>query len=414
MKSLLKESVILRLARNPLKISLFLFVVTWWCAACSEDTIGQYPIDSTPPQPVSNPKVTNFAGGATITYDLPDETDLLYVYARYTLPNGLLQDIKTSVFSNSLTVKGFAKSQKFNLQLIAVDQSQNESTPVEVEIEPEDAIIYDVIRSINYERAFGGFKVTWENAVRDEITVNFLRFDEATDKFVPIEVFYSSEKKASRAVRGQEAVMSTFAVYARDMYYNYSDTLTFELEPLYEKLLDKNNFKDMPKLPAFPLHAWSYPNLTVLWDDVLIGNTSQTVYYIMPTDGIDAYFTMDMGVTANLSRFRMWGRADYFFRLHNPYDFYLMGTNDVAVANNAASADAQWIHLIDCISYRPSGLDSSVEATPDDYAFAAAGEEFEFDDAPAVRYIRFKVRKTWGGSNGLHLAEIRFWGAPIE
>lgn len=389
-------------------------LVLFLLQACSEDKIGQYPVDSTPPQPVSNPQVTNFPGGATISYDLPDETDLLYVRTKFTLPNGTPQDIKTSVFANTITVKGFAHSQKCKMILTAVDRSQNESVSVEIEIEPQDAIIFDVIKHMEHEVVRGGFKATWKNSIREEITVSFLKKD-ATGKFVSVETFYTSEEIANRTIRGQDAVMTTFGVFAKDTYGNYTDTLTFGLTPLFEVQIDNKNFLAMPKLPSFTLNNWGNSNLKILWDDVLVaGDKSGAVYYINASD-INAYVTLDMGVKAKLSRFRMWGRSDYYFRLHNPRDFYLMGTNDMAVAQNAASTDDQWIRLVDCQSHRPSGLDSSQPATAEDYAYAAAGEEFEFsEDAPPVRYIRFRVRQCWGGSNGMHLAELRFWGEPVN
>ncbi|GHV64823.1 hypothetical protein FACS1894199_03990 [Bacteroidia bacterium] len=385
-------------------------------SACSEDPIGQYSIDGTPPQPISNPRVSNFSGGATITYDLPDEIDLLYVRAQFTLPSGQKQDIKVSSFSNALTVKGFARSQEYKLQLVTVDRSQNESTPVEVTIHPDDAFIFDLINSLEYEIARGGFKVKWENALQEEARVTFLKKNQA-GVYELIETFYTSEKNAQRAIRGQEAVPTTFAVFARDTYNNYTDTLEFQLEPLYEQRIDNKNFIEMPKSPALDLFpGWGSTTLDVVWDDVLVaGAVAGEVYYIRPTEGINAYFTMDLGVKVKLSRFRMWGRSDYYFRLHNPYDFYLMGTNDLAVAQNPASTDADWGGpLINCISHRPSGLGSDEPATGEDLSYAQAGEEFEFTgDEPAVRYIRFRVRRTWGGSNGLHVAELRFWGELI-
>jgi hypothetical protein len=370
-------------------------------------------MDSTSPQPISNPQVTNFPGGATISYRLPDETDLLYVRTRFTLPNGEKQDIKTSAFSNVITVKGFAQSQEYKLELIAVDRSQNESIPLEVVIHPEDAVIYDVLRSMNYTVARGGFKVSWENEIQEEITVTFLKKNGT--KYELIDAIYTSEKNAQRAIRGLEATPTTFAVFAKDMYNNYTDTMEFQLEPLFEMQLDNKKFLAMPKLPAFVLHAWGNSNMSVLWDDVLVaGAVVGEVYYIQASD-INSYFTIDLGVKALLSRFKTWGRSDYYFRLHHPYDFYLMGTNDLSVAQNAASTDDQWIHLVDCISYRPSGLSSDEPATADDYAYAAAGEEFELaGEEPAVRYIRFRVRRSWGGSNALFLAEMRFWGEPVE
>ncbi|MDR2037545.1 MAG: DUF4959 domain-containing protein [Bacteroidales bacterium] len=399
-----------------MKTYIIFFIGLFLLAACSEDPIGQYPVDDTPPSPINKEsvQVSNFPGGSTISYELPDETDLLYVKTKFTLPNGEVQDIRASSFTNYITVKGFAKKQQYTLQLIAVDRSQNESEPVEVTIEPEDAIIFDIVRSINYEVARGGFKMTWENAIQDEVTVTILKKNE-TGNFELVDAIYSSEKNAKRAVRGQDAVMTTFGVFAKDTYNNYSDTLEFSLEPLFEMQLDNKNFVAMPKLASFVLHGWSNSSMSVMWDDVLVaGSSSGQVYYIQASD-INAYFTIDLGVTAQLSRFRMWGRNDYYFRLHNPRDFYIMGSNSLAVAQNAASADSEWIHLLDCESYRPSGLDSSQEATEEDYSYAAAGEEFEFpEDAPAVRYIRFRVRETWGGSNGLHVAELRFWGEPVN
>ncbi|MDR0714751.1 MAG: DUF4959 domain-containing protein [Bacteroidales bacterium] len=386
-------------------------------SACAEDPIGQYPVDSRPPQPITNYEVINFSGGSTITYELPDETDLLYVKTQFVLPNGEKQDIRASVFSNVITVKGFARSQEYILNLVTVDRSRNESEPLEVKIHPENAVIYDLIESIHPTVARGGFKVSWENEVRENVVVTFLKKNDE-GKFELIESFYTSEAQAQRAIRGQEDKPTTFAVFARDMYNNYTDTTEFTLTPLFETKLDKSKFMEMPRWPSFSLHSWGKSTLDVIWDGVEVaGAVAGQVYYIQAySDGVTtAYFTMDLGVKAQLSRFRMWGRSDYYFRLHNPYDFYLMGTNDQSVALNAASTDADWGGpMINCISYRPSGLDSSQEATADDLAYAQAGEEFEFTgDEPAVRYIRFRVRRAWGGSIGLHVAELSFWGEPI-
>jgi hypothetical protein len=384
--------------------------------SCEEEFSGQYAVDSIPPKPVGNPQVVNFPGGATITYTLPDETDLLYVGVKYTLPNGNVQDMKVSVFTNSLTVKGFSFSQEYRLQLFAVDRSGNASAPCEVVIHPEDAPIYTILKTLQCTETFGGFKVDWENPWGEDITITFLKKNEA-GAYELVDAIYSSEKEAHRAVRGQESKPATFAVYIKDLYNNHTDTTEFTITPWFEMQLNKSNFLEMPKLPAFQLHDWGLFTLNALWDDNLgIDDPMGVVYYIRATEGINAYFTMDLGVTARLSRFRFWGRGgDWYFRLHNPYDFYLMGTNDPAVAQNSASQDSDWTLLDNFISKRPSGKDSNQAVTvgDEDWLYATAGEEFELpNDAPAVRYIRFRVRKSWSGTNALHLAEIRFWGNP--
>jgi hypothetical protein len=404
---------------NPVRI-LVLTMIIMVLYSCKEDVVGQYSVDSTPPQPISNPQVKNFPGGATITYTLPDETDLLYVNAKYTLPNGENQDIKASVYTNSLTVKGFARSQEVKLQLVVVDRSQNESTPMEVTIHPEDAVIYTILENMHWEEFFGGFTVEWENPIGEDVAVTFMKKD-GTGQYTVIDVIYSSEKEAHRAIDDQDAEPTVFAVSVRDFYNNLTDTVEFELTPWLEVKLDPLKFVAMPKLPALVLHqGWpSQEFIKRLWDGVTGEPDAPGIsglYYINPGE-IDAYFTIDLGVKARLSKFRMWGRRDYYFRLHNPQDFFLMGTNDFNVANNSASTNEEWTLLMNCLSIRPSGKDSSqpCAAGDEDFLYAEEGELFLFpEDTPEVRYIRFRVRKTWGGTNGLHLTEMEFRGQPAE
>jgi hypothetical protein len=86
---------------------IVIFVLCQAFFSCEEDPRGQMSLHNTPPKPVSNPVVTNFPGGARIRYQLPDETDLLYVKAVFTLPNGSHQEVITSVFSNFMEIRGF-------------------------------------------------------------------------------------------------------------------------------------------------------------------------------------------------------------------------------------------------------------------------------------------------------------------
>ena len=43
-------------------------------------------------------------------------------------------------------------------------------------------------------------------------------------------------------VRGQDSIRSLFAIYIRDTYMNYTDTLFLELQPFFEEEIPKNNF----------------------------------------------------------------------------------------------------------------------------------------------------------------------------
>ena len=63
---------------------LFILLLGIVATACKDEMFtGQTPVDGVAPLQIKNPEVINVEGGALITYDLPDEEDLLYVEAKY-------------------------------------------------------------------------------------------------------------------------------------------------------------------------------------------------------------------------------------------------------------------------------------------------------------------------------------------
>jgi hypothetical protein len=398
---------------NP--ATLFTMLLLTLCMACSEQFTGQFPVDSTPPSPVmvAPDGVTNFPGGSTITYLLPDETDLLYVKAVYTLSSGSVQEAKASAFSNSLTVKGFGRGTATKVRLISVDRSRNESLPVEVDIHPQDSPIYDIFTSLDISESWGGFILKWNNPMKEDIVLSVLRKNE-DEAFENIETFYSSAENVLQSVRGLDSTRTDFGLCIRDVYNNFTDTLKLTLKPWFEIMLDRSKFIAIPKSAKFTVSQYGTSNLNILWDGVVTDISSAGIYYLN-TGAYQPYFAINLGIRAKLSRFRYWSRADYYFRLHSAKEIQIYGTNDPVIAGNPESEDAQWILLNPdvFVSVRPSGLSTSVPATDEDYAYALEGEEWEFPlDAPPVQYIRFKQLTSWTGTLALTCSEIRFWGDP--
>ncbi len=389
-----------------------LFLVTILLNNCKEETIGQYPIDSTPPKPVSKVVVENIPGGANLSYILPDEDDLLYVQAEYPLPNGDVGITKTSVFSNHMLIKGFGKSTKSIIKLISIDRSRNQSSPLNVEIEPLDSPIYGILDSMDITVSFGGFKLSWFNYLKEDIVVGVLKKNETTQQFEYIDNFYSSEALAINAVRGLDSTLSTFGIFVRDTYNNNTDTLIADLKPFYEQQIPKEGFIPLRLSSWYKLHSFG-GGMDKMWDGVT--NVSNNIYYIQNGNEIMPFFTFDMGVKAKLSRFKMWQRVDFLFALHNPKLFEWYGTNDASIAADSETLDWQnnpaWIKIMDGESKKPSGLPAGAALTSEDDVYGRAGEEFEFPlDAPAVRYLRFKEIQTWSGSSGCCIGELTFWG----
>ncbi len=382
--------------------------------SCTEEQIGQYPVDDIPPQEVLNPVVENFKGGASITYDLPGDKDLQYVKAVYSLPTGEVKEKLASSFINELTIEGFARAAKTNVNLISVDKSRNESDPVIIEIEPADSPIFDVYASLAVVASFGGIKITWENPEQKDIVVGVVIKNE-DGTYDQVESFYTSVSNGLGAVRGMEPVETEFGVYIRDVYDNYTDTLITVLSPWEESELDKDQWRGLPLCSEFSLSQWGKP-IECMWDGA---TTNSDFYYINRTSSTPIFFTMDLGVTTKLSRFKFWARNGYYFNLHHPKEFEVWGTNDPAIANangDACSWDG-WELLYTGISEKPSGPDvvSQSNLSSEDLALAMSGEEFEFPlEVPEVRYIRFRTLRTWTDSNSSFIAELTFWGQINE
>lgn len=402
----LRENYIFGFFKSILLLSM---VFSTLFTSCKEETIGQYPVDNTPPQRVSNPMITNIKGGAIIKYDLPYDDDLLYVKAVYKLPNGEEKETLASAFVNELTIKGFARSAKTKVLLITVDRSQNQSDPVEIEIEPLDSPIFDIYKSLSVIASFGGIKLSWQNPEKEDIVVGVLYKDE-DNSFTSIDNFYTSIDEGVGAVRGLESKESVFGVFIRDVHKNYTDTLFTTLIPWEESELDKQLWRGMPLCSSFTLSTWSDP-INKLWDGKTVVGLGD-IYYLNTTSS-RIFFTIDLGVATKLSRFKFWGRNEWYFNLHHPKEFEIWGTNDPVVATSDACSWDGWELLLSGVSEKPSGPGATAFAnlSTEDLALAHAGEEFEFPlEVPLVRYIRFRTLRTWTDSNSSFLGELTFWG----
>lgn len=395
---------------------LILILLPLFLAACQEDYIGQYPTDNVPPAAVKNVRVDNQPGKVLLHYDLPDVSDLLGVKARYISPTtGEAAESFSSAYVNSLILNGFGQSTKVRVTLVTVDTSYNESEPVTVEVEPLPSPIYEIVETMDVFESFGGLKLQWENAQQEGIALCVLtKNDEGV--FEEIETFYSSAPHPLYTVRGLEAKETEFGFYCKDYYGNRTETVYKTLTPLFEEKLDKSKFKqNYLNNTKFPFHSYGGKSMTRMWNNTY--NVANDLFYVQNTTSPlePVNFSFDLGVTAKLSRFRLWTRVDYIYALHHVRTFEVWGTTDPAVAGSGESWDG-WQHIMDCESIRPSGETEGGNPTAEEKQFVMDGEEweFEFSNLPVVRYLRFKILSTWGGSNFCFINEIDLWGDILD
>jgi hypothetical protein len=388
-----------------IKICFIVFMANVFWYACEEEPIGQLPTDSVPPSAVSGVQVTNVKGGAILTYTLPDDEDLLYVKAVYTR-NGEICENRSSLYKDSLKVEGFGDTQSHEVQVIAVDRSRNESTPVTATIQPLEPEVITIGKTLNMTTYFGGVNIYWENANRAEITVTVLQNDELLMEAVPYETFYSSMTQGEGVIRELDTIPYEFGVYVQDRWGNRSAVKSYTLTPLFETKFDPANFRDAT-LPGDGPHYGGGYGLSNIWDGIWGSDNSYSSQ--AGRGNVFTSITIDLGVTGKISRIRLHQRMGSYqtWGEGNPRNFEVWGC--VNPPDPSGNWD-NWTKFMECESIKPSGLPGTEYAT-EDVSRAQDGEDFYNANVDfAVRYLRLRVYRSWSGGDNIQIGEMEVFG----
>ncbi|HEX5553545.1 MAG TPA: DUF5000 domain-containing lipoprotein [Chitinophagaceae bacterium] len=366
------------------------------------------PTGRTPGQ-VTQIQVENLPGAAKLTYELPSDQDLLYVTAIFTLPSGESRSVKASAYRNYMLIQGFPLAKDYEVTLYTVNKSEKRSQPVSTTIHPSTPPLQDVFASLRVEPDFGGINITATNVSARGYVYSTLVKD-SHGHWQLFDRNYSTLDSLNYSVHGLDSMETEFGIFVTDQWNNTSDTLVKTLKPLYEEMLDKTQWKLAPLASDFSTPFYPYSNVEHLWDNNIHEQSSiYCYYYAHPVSAppLPSWFTIDLGRPYKLSRLRVYqyeGSGQYMYTDGNPRVYEIWG-NTLAVD----SWDS-WKLLRHCVSIKPSGLPAGVR-NGDDAAYAIKGEDFSFPlDAPAVRYIRFKLIDTWSHQPNLLLDEITLWG----
>jgi hypothetical protein len=387
-----------------MKNSIILLILVLLLNACEE--LEKVPLtkDTVAPSAVIDPIVENVPGGAIISYTLPDETDLLYVIAQYKLSNGQDAEARSSIFTNSVEIMGFGDTLVHKVTMYTVDRSENRSTPVEIEIQPMVPPVTEIQKSIQMTADFGGVLFTWQNPLN--VPVALIVFaEDSLGTMKPYETIYSGVTEGTYSLRGFKPIESQFAIVVRDKWNNISDTLTQKVTPLYEYKLDKTKFSNAQFIGDTDMNGWEGKFDYAFDDDI------NTYNHSLAGTGWPQYFTIDLGVTAKLSRINIVQRQGWTLYAHgNPRLFEVWGTNEIP--QDSTMNTGTWTLLKECVATRPTEQGGTAD---EDAQHGLDGDEFSFSfDDPAVRYVRILVNETWGNTGFIHFAEITFYGQAID
>jgi hypothetical protein len=360
------------------------------------------------PAKVYDIQTESLPGGAKISYTIPDDENLLYVKAVYTLADGTVKETKSSFYKNHLVLEGFFESKEYVANIYSVSRGEKVSEPTVVTFTPLRSPILMAFETLEVKASFGGISVSFDNPYEADLRFTVLTKD-ALGEIVPADSYYTKRKNGRFAVRGYEPEERWFGVCISDRWNNRTDTISNTYLPIFEQKFDKTKFKEMA-LPGDTKDGHISTTMNNLWDDIT-GRNGSDIFHTKPGTGLPQWFTFDMGVSALISRIKVHhrhgGEYDASYTGGDPKVYEIWGSN----SPDTDGGWENWTLLNTCYSVKPSGSADGV-VTQEDIQFAGVdGEEFEFPEGiPPVRYIRFKTLKVWGMLDHMYLAEITIYG----
>jgi hypothetical protein len=380
-------------------------------SACQTDT--HHPIENNPNAPgkVTIADIELIPGGAMISYILPKDPDLLYVMAKYT-ENGAQREFKASFYTNYLIVDGMSQEIEYSVDLYAVNRSGKSSEAENIKISPLTPPIVGVFESLKHKATFGGISISYENPSSAFMAVGVLTMNEEGELYEPY-TFYSSQPLPSFSVRGFKAEEREFWVYVKDKWGNTSDTVSYTVKPVGEKELDKSLFREMKlKNDADPT-SWG-GQMRFIWDGRAFGDNEGDwgLHTGNVATGKPVHITFDLGVTATLSRFKLWFIMDdkHMYNDVSPRKYEIWGrTYDINPTTDNGEFYPHWFKMGEIENVKPSGLPTG-SLTDDDRNVARNGDELVFEDfQPTTRYIRIVCLLNWNGNTNMCFSEVSFW-----
>lgn len=380
-------------------------ICLWAC-----DDIKESPIDhdETAPGMVSNVSITPLPGGAAFTYSLPDDPDLLCVEASYRLADGIEKKIRSSYHKPGLSVEGFADTAEYTVNLTCIDRSENRSQPLQVTFRPLTSPVVSAFETLSMRADFGGIQLNWENPGKAALAI-FISAPDSLGREQIIETYYSSSETGKYNVEGLDTISKPFTVRFRDKWNNYSERKTDTLTPLYEIMLDPNQFRNMG-IDYASETVGDIKDLNNLWDNNFEDHA-------MKRSDSPWYASWDLGVKAKISKIIIWQYGWPF----NNYGQYYYGDNmrKFRIYGTDTPNDPEsWTELLDDEIVKPSGLPLGLDSnrkymTDEDFDLAHnKGHKFLVPlEKPAIRYIRLESLEAWEGRLGTP-GEIQIFGDP--
>ncbi|ASB48551.1 DUF4959 domain-containing protein [Alkalitalea saponilacus] len=377
--------------------------------ACDEEERG------TAPGKVSVVEIIPTNGGAKIVCQLPNDPEVLFAKAYYTNTLGQELFAITSLYNDTLHIRGYNDTNEHTVQVVAVNSIGMQSEPTEVKITPLVSNIQIVKESIEITPDFGGVKISWINPAAD-IIYTWLTFkEEGAEESVPI-YLSSSRKNESLIVRGMDTTPKEFFVMVEDFYDNTTEKVSKGVyTPIFEEEIDKSLWTLVENM-SVDGNAWE-GQTTNLWDGEIdyLGSNGQGSYAMISRDrnggqlNFPLDIVIDMGQTdAILNRFTLWQRA-YWHNNAAEY-FYYQDENFKAFRLYTSDDRQNWTLIAEESLEDPRDSEGRV---PEEYIREAIdGHNFDLPSSVNLsRFLKLSITENFGSERYVNISEMTLYGS---
>ncbi|WP_233545598.1 DUF5000 domain-containing lipoprotein [Parabacteroides sp. AM08-6] len=389
---------------------LSLVLLSLFICSCSEKKLEPITDSLGKPGVVTDIEVTPVPGGAVVSYRIPNSEDILAVEGRYILADGKEHKVTSSFYENKVEILGYNDMVEHKAKLYVVNRAQEFSDPVEVSFTPLESSLSKTIKTVDIISDFGGAQFNWRNKDKAPFTVEFLAED-SLSQMQTLRIMTTEADSGRYSLRGFQPEARRFGMIIRDYYDNASDTIYpagGTLVPLFEEALNKKHMVVMKLGSDANFTNWEG------MDSYLIDDDHDTFGH-SPSNSLPAAFTVDLGCVAKPSRVVMFQRkySDSYYNWGNPKQFEVYTFKGTGAPSQDGNWD-EWEKVLDCEIVKPSGSPSGT-VTDEDFTAGVEGHEFSFElSQEPIRYIRFKILNTWGGSSFTHPADVDFYGEVVQ
>lgn len=392
------------------------------------------------PNPVSNPSFLPSPGGVKVIYEPPSDADFLYAEAHYTNNEGLPAKARSSVYSDTLTITGFANQDPEQIEIFSVNRAGKMSSPVPLTAIPGKPPHLVAAESMEITPYIGSIKYKWINPSASNIVVDIIADTTKLKRISEGEIvhsIYTKNKEESYYVlvgTGDHAYdASIFGAIVRDLYGNRSDTV-------YSKGADGTFIPKLIAIKEFQVKRAECSVISLTGDAdwtawsgqpyALFDNNRETTATADPTNkpftsydgsagGYPYYLTIKFNRKLSISRFILFQRNAKF--RGGPGRFNVYGLADLPNSANIADPEngnpANWTLLQEYFDKSPSGATYNKGTfTEEDNKYWEAGSTFRLDSENAqqalsggVQYLRFEFRNNFIESSFLVIGEMEFY-----